>query len=293
MRRRLDTELVRRGLVESRARAQQAIGAGRVLVSGTLADRASRLVDAAEPIHLAGPPPRFVSRGGDKLDAALERFGVEVAGRRALDAGASTGGFTDCLLQRGAARVVAVDVGRGQLAWSLRTDPRVQVLEGTNVRGLTPDDIGGPVEVAVADLSFISLGVVAPALAGVLARAAVSPGAPGVPVNAGVRGVPVNAGVRGVPVNAEAVFLIKPQFEAGRAEVGRGGIVSDPAVHRRVLVTVSDALASAGLIMVAVMASPLRGATGNVEFLGHFRPGAGAAVGPGEIDAAVAEGHVL
>lgn len=275
MRRRLDTELVRRGLVESRARAQQAIGAGRVLVSGTLADRPSRLVDAAEPIHLAGPPPRFVSRGGDKLDAALERFGVEVAGRRALDAGASTGGFTDCLLQRGAARVVAVDVGRGQLAWSLRTDPRVQILEGTNVRSLTPDDIGGPVEVAVADLSFISLRVVAPALAGVLAPAPVSPGA------------------GGVPVSPEAVFLVKPQFEAGRAEVGRGGIVSDPAVHRRVLVTVSDALAAAGLIMVDVMASPLRGAAGNVEFLGHFRPGTGAAVGPDEIEAAVAEGHVL
>ncbi len=249
--------------MESRARAQQAIDAGRVLVSGTLADRPSRLVDAGEPIHLAGPPPRFVSRGGDKLDAALERFGVEVAGRRALDAGASTGGFTDCLLQRGAARVVAVDVGRGQLAWSLRTDPRVQVLEGTNVRSLTPDDIGGPVEVAVADLSFISLGVVAPALGGILAAG----------------------------VSSEAVFLVKPQFEAGRAEVGRGGIVSDPAVHRRVLATVSDALASAGLIMVAVMASPLRGATGNVEFLGHFRPGTGAAVGPDEIDAAVAAGQ--
>ncbi|MGH9037310.1 MAG: TlyA family RNA methyltransferase, partial [Acidimicrobiia bacterium] len=180
-----------------------------------------------------------------------------------LDAGASTGGFTDCLLQRGAAQVVAVDVGRGQLAWSLRTDPRVEVLEGTNVRGLTPDDIGGRVDVAVADLSFISLRVVAPALAGVLAG------------------------------DSEAVFLVKPQFEAGRSEVGRGGIVSDPAVHRRVLTTVSDALGAAGLIMVGVMASPLRGATGNVEFLGHFRPGAGAAVGPHEIDAAVAEGQAV
>ncbi|MGH8975087.1 MAG: TlyA family RNA methyltransferase, partial [Acidimicrobiia bacterium] len=206
MRRRLDAELVRRGLVESRARAQQAIDAGRVLVSGAPADRSSRLVDAGEPIHLAGPPPRFVSRGGEKLDAALDRFGIDVTGLRALDAGASTGGFTDCLLQRGATRVVAVDVGHGQLAWSLRTDPRVEVVEGTNVRHLTPDVIGGPVELAVADLSFISLRVVAPALAGVL-------DGPG----------------------AEAVFLIKPQFEAGRAEVGRGGIVSDPAVHRRVL----------------------------------------------------------
>jgi 23S rRNA (cytidine1920-2'-O)/16S rRNA (cytidine1409-2'-O)-methyltransferase len=264
MRRRLDAELVRRGLVESRARAQQAIGAGRVLVSGALADRPSRLVDTGEPIHLAGPPPRFVSRGGDKLDAALERFGIDVAGRRALDAGASTGGFTDCLLQRGAETVIAVDVGHGQLAWSLRTDPRVQVLEGTNARSLTPDLIGGPVDLAVADLSFISLRLVAPALAGVLAGAA-----------------------------AQAVFLVKPQFEAGRREVGRGGIVSDLAVHRHVLTTVSDALAATGLMMVGVMASPLRGATGNVEFLGHFRPAAGSGVGPEDIEAAVAEGQGL
>jgi 23S rRNA (cytidine1920-2'-O)/16S rRNA (cytidine1409-2'-O)-methyltransferase len=260
MRRRLDAELVRRGLVESRARAQQAIGAGRVLVSGALADRPSRLVDTGEPIHLAGPPPRFVSRGGDKLDAALERFGIDVAGRRALDAGSSTGGFTDCLLQRGAVRVVAVDVGHGQLAWSLRNDPRVRVLEGTNVRHLTPEAIDGPVDVAVADLSFISLGLVAPALARILA----GPG-------------------------AEAVLLIKPQFEAGRKEVGRGGIVSDPTVHRHVLTAVSDTLAAAGLIMEGVMASPLRGATGNVEFLGHFRPGTGGGVAPEDLDAAVLE----
>jgi 23S rRNA (cytidine1920-2'-O)/16S rRNA (cytidine1409-2'-O)-methyltransferase len=249
--------------VESRARAQQAIDAGRVLVSGAPADRPSRLVDAGEPIHLAGPPPRFASRGGEKLDAALERFGVDVTGRRALDAGASTGGFTDCLLQRGAARVVAVDVGHGQLAWSLRTDPRVEVVEGTNVRHLTPEAIGDPVDVAVADLSFISLRVVAPALAGVLA----GPG-------------------------ADAVFLIKPQFEAGRDEVGRGGVVSDPAVHRRVLIATAEALAGHGLTMAGVMASPLRGASGNVEFLGHFRPGAGGAVGVDAVEAAVAEGHV-
>ncbi|HEY3237942.1 MAG TPA: SAM-dependent methyltransferase, partial [Acidimicrobiia bacterium] len=174
-----------------------------------------------------------------------------------------------CLLQRGAAGVVAVDVGHGQLAWSLRTDPRVQVLEGTNVRRLTSKAIGGPVDVAVADLSFISLRVVAPALAGVLAGA--SPG------------------------DAEAVFLVKPQFEAGRGEVGRGGIVTDPTVHLRVLTTVSDALASGGLIMVAVMASPLRGASGNVEFLGHFRPAAGepSAVGSADLEAAIAEGQTL
>ena len=262
MRRRLDTELVRRGLVESRARAQQAIDAGRVLVSGAPADRPARLVDPAEPIHLTGPAPRFVSRGGEKLDAALERFSIDVRDRRAVDLGASTGGFTDCLLQRGAARVVAVDVGHGQLDWSLRTDARVQVHEGANIRHLTPIDIGGPVDVAVADLSFISLRVVAPALAGML------------------------SGEEG-----HAVFLIKPQFEAGRAEVGRGGIVSDPDVHRRVLAATAEALAAEGLVMVGVMASPLRGAAGNVEFLGHFRPGAGGGVGADALEAAVAEGQ--
>jgi len=260
MRRRLDLELVRRGMVESRARAQQAIEAGRVLVSGAPADRAGRLVDPGDPIHLTGPPPRFVSRGGEKLAAALDRFGVMVAGRRCLDAGASTGGFTDCLLQRGAAHVVAVDVGRGQLAWSLRSDPRVSVLERHNVRFLTPEEAGGPVELVVADLSFISLRLVAPALAGVA---------------------------------TEAVLLIKPQFEAGRAQVGRGGIVTDPVVHLGVLESVAAAVAGDGLVMVAVMPSPIRGASGNIEFLGHFllRPPAPAPLARAELEAAVAEAH--
>jgi 23S rRNA (cytidine1920-2'-O)/16S rRNA (cytidine1409-2'-O)-methyltransferase len=241
MRRRLDLELVRRGLTESRARAQEAIEAGLVLVSGTRADRAGRLVSPDEPVHLEGPPARFVSRGGEKLDAALGRFAVEVAGLRALDAGASTGGFTDCLLQRGAASVVAVDVGSGQLAWSLRNDPRVTVRERCNARHLTPADIGGPVEVVVGDLSFISLRLVAPALAGVAED------------------------------GADAVLLIKPQFEAGRSEVRRGGLVTAPAVHLAVLEHVTGALAGDGLTPVAVMPSPLRGASGNIEFVGHFR----------------------
>jgi 23S rRNA (cytidine1920-2'-O)/16S rRNA (cytidine1409-2'-O)-methyltransferase len=153
LRRRLDVELVRRGLVESRTRAQQAIAAGRVLVSGSPAERAGRLVDPSEPILVEGPPSRFVSRGGDKLDPVLDRFGVVVAGRRCLDAGASTGGFTDCLLQRGAARVAAVDVGAGQLAWSLRNDARVLVRERCNIRRLTAGDIGGPVDLVVGDLA--------------------------------------------------------------------------------------------------------------------------------------------
>jgi len=194
-------------------------------------------VAAGESIQVTGEGPRFVSRGGEKLAAALERFAVPVAGRRALDAGASTGGFTDCLLQAGAAHVVAVDVGRGQLAWSLREDARVTVLERTNVRALEPAEVGGEVDLTVADLSFISLLTVAPALA------------------------------RCTRADGDLVLLVKPQFEAGRARIGKGGIVRDPDVHRAVLHEVRDGLRAAGLFVVDVMASPLRGADGNVEFL--------------------------
>jgi 23S rRNA (cytidine1920-2'-O)/16S rRNA (cytidine1409-2'-O)-methyltransferase len=265
MRRRLDLELVRRGLTESRARAQEAIEAGLVLVSGARADRAGRLVSPDEPVHLEAPPSRFVSRGGEKLDAALARFAVDVAGLRALDAGASTGGFTDCLLQRGAAEVVAVDVGAGQLAWSLRHDRRVSVRERCNVRYLTLDDVGGAaVDLVVADLSFISLRLVAGALAGVAVA------------------------------DADAVLLIKPQFEAGREHVRRGGLVTDPAVHFAVLQSVTAALAGDGLAPLSVMPSPLRGAAGNVEFLGHFRVRPSASTPPLEpaaLAAAVDEAH--
>jgi 23S rRNA (cytidine1920-2'-O)/16S rRNA (cytidine1409-2'-O)-methyltransferase len=237
VRRRLDAELVRRGLLASRRQAVEAIGAGRVLVAGSRADGAARLVEPGEAISLEGAPPRFVSRGGEKLAAALEQFAIPVAGRRALDAGASTGGFTDCLLQAGAAHVVAVDVGRGQLAWSLREDPRVTVLERTNVRALDPDVLGGPVDLTVADLSFISLVTVAPAL------------------------------VRCTRGDGDLVLLVKPQFEAGRARIGKGGIVRDPDVHRAVLREVRDGLHAAGLTVSDAMVSPLRGAGGNVEFL--------------------------
>jgi len=239
VRRRLDTELVRRGLVPSRARAVDAIRAGRVLVGGAPAGTPARQVRADEPIRLDGPEPRYVSRGGEKLAAALRRFDVDVRGARALDAGASTGGFTDCLLQAGVAHVDAVDVGRGQLAWSLRDDPRITVRERTNVRHLEPDTLGGPVDLTVADLSFISLVTVAPALA------------------------------RCTSPDGTFVLLVKPQFEAGRARVGKGGIVRDPAVHRAVLHEVRDGLRDAGLQVVDVMVSPLRGVDGNVEFLAH------------------------
>jgi len=187
-----------------------------------------------------------VSRGGEKLEAALARFELEVQGRRALDAGASTGGFTDCLLQHGVAEVVAVDVGHGQLDAGLRSDPRVRVLERTNVRELTVDDLGGPpVDLVVADLSFISLTTVAPVLAGPVARQ-----------------------------GADLVVLVKPQFEAGRAEVSRGrGVVRDPTTWHGALERVASALAGAGAAIMGAMVSPLIGPAGNVEFLLHGSTG--------------------
>jgi 23S rRNA (cytidine1920-2'-O)/16S rRNA (cytidine1409-2'-O)-methyltransferase len=252
---------VRRGLVETRQQAQEAIASGRVLVAGAPADKPARMVAADQPVVLSGPPPRFVSRGGEKLDAALTRFAVDVTGRTALDAGASTGGFTDCLLSRGAASVVAVDVGYGQLHEKLRRDPRVDVRERTNVRSLVLD---APVDVVVGDLSFISLATVAPALLGPNA-------APG----------------------ADVVLLVKPQFEAGRAEVSKGrGVVRDPAVWERVLRGTASALTGGGATMMGVMVSPLRGADGNVEFLVHLRahaaPGAGAPDGESAVDGWIA-----
>ena len=229
-----------------------------MLVAGAPADKPSRLVAPGDPVVVVGPPARFVGRGGVKLDAALERFDVEVAGRHALDAGASTGGFTDCLLQRGAASVTAVDVGRGQLHERLLGDPRVRLRERTNVRHLVLDE---PVEVVVADLSFISLRVVAPALVGPNA-------APG----------------------ADVVVLVKPQFEAGRAEVARGkGVITDSSVWRRVLEEVGSALAGHGAAMMGAMVSPLTGADGNVEFLAHLRAHhRGGTVAAVDLDAVVA-----
>ncbi len=235
-RRRLDRELVRRGLAPSRAVAQAAIAEHRVTVCGAIAVKPSHLVAPGEPIELLGPPARFVGRGGEKLDAALERFGLDVTGRRALDAGASTGGFTHCLLQRQVGEVIAVDVGHGQLHPSLRDDERVTVLERCNVRHLTPEMIGGPVDLVVADLSFISLTTVLPALLG-----ACRPG-------------------------ADLVLLVKPQFEAGRTEVSRGGgVVRDPAVRDAVRVRIDDALRASGASIMGWMESPLRGADGNIE----------------------------
>jgi 23S rRNA (cytidine1920-2'-O)/16S rRNA (cytidine1409-2'-O)-methyltransferase len=206
------------------------------MVSGRLAAKAGTLVLPEEPIVLAAPARRFVSRAGEKLEAALTGFGIDVAGRRALDAGASTGGFTECLLSRGAAHVVAVDVGYGQLDFRLREDPRVTVLERTNVRDLGPGDLPYLPEVITADLSFISLRVALPAL------------------------------VRSSATEATFVLLVKPQFEAGRGQAP-GGVVRDPAVWRSTMVSVATAATEQELEVRGFMASPLRGPAGNVEFL--------------------------
>ncbi len=241
-RRRLDVEVLRRGLASSRTEVRQLLDEHRVLVNGAIADKPARLVAPGDAIEIVGPPPRFVSRGGEKLDAALEAFGVDVDGLRALDVGASTGGFTDCLLQRGAREVVALDVGHGQLHERLRHDQRVRNLERVNVRHADIDTIGGPVDLAVGDLSFISLRLVVGPIA-----AMCKPG-------------------------ASMVLLVKPQFEAGRAEVSKGrGVVTDPAVWQRVCDEVAAALTAIGCDVLGIVDSPITGADGNREFLVHAR----------------------
>jgi 23S rRNA (cytidine1920-2'-O)/16S rRNA (cytidine1409-2'-O)-methyltransferase len=239
-RRRLDADLVRRGLVASRTEARHLIDDHRVTVNGAVAEKPSRQVAPGDQLLIAGPPARFVGRGGLKLDHALDAFGLDVTGLRVLDAGASTGGFTDCLLQRGARQVVAVDVGHGQLHERLRDHPHVTNIERTNVRHLTPEAIGGPVDMVVGDLSFISLTLVIEPLVSVC-----QPG-------------------------SAMVLLVKPQFEAGRAEVSRGrGVIDDPAVWQRVRDEVQAALEQAGCRVRGWTESPVAGADGNREFLVH------------------------
>ena len=241
-RRRLDAELVRRELAPSRAVAQGLIAEGRVTVGGAPATKAARMVDPGDPVEVAGDGPRFFSRGGEKLDAALDRFGIDVQGKRVIDTGSSTGGFTDCVLQRGAAAVVAVDVGRNQLHERLRGDPRVSVREQTNIRHVEADELGGVGQLVVTDLSFISVRTVAPHLVGFAA--------PG----------------------ADLVILVKPQFEAGKREADRGrGVIRDPEVWRRTLDEATDAVSEAGAAIMGVMVSPITGGDGNVEFLVHAR----------------------
>ncbi len=238
---RLDVLLVERGMAASRAVAQRMIRAGEVLVAGELADKPGLMVVMDAPITLKGTP-RFVSRGGEKLEAALTRFGLDVSGLVAADIGASTGGFTDCLLQHGAARVYAIDVGYGQLAWSLRQDARVIVMERVNARYL--EALPEPVDLIVSDVSFISLRLI------------------------------YAAAVRWLKPEGQVVSLIKPQFEAGPEQVGKGGVVRNPQTHRAVLEQVTADMAALGLGLCGLMVSPLRGPAGNIEFLGWWRYGA-------------------
>lgn len=245
---RLDAELVRRGLARSRQEAADVIAAGRVSVAGSVATKPATQVDPAHAVRVAEAPdePRYASRGALKLAGALDALGDRapvVAGRRALDAGASTGGFTDVLLRRGAAHVVAVDVGYGQLVWALRQDPRVTVLDRTNVRSLTPDQVQPPPDLVVADLSFISLTLVLPALVAVAAP------------------------------DADFFLMVKPQFEVGRERLGSGGVVRDPALRAEAIATVTSSAAAHRLHAWAVVASPLPGPSGNVEYFVGLRHG--------------------
>jgi 23S rRNA (cytidine1920-2'-O)/16S rRNA (cytidine1409-2'-O)-methyltransferase len=240
---RLDLLVTERGLVASRERARAVILAGLVTVDGQVVSKAGAAVAADARVALAQPDHPYVGRGGLKLAHALDAFQVRVDGREALDIGASTGGFTDVLLQRGARRVVALDVGHGQLDWRIRNDPRVVVIEGLNARFLSPQDLPGAVDLVVMDVSFISLTQILPRVPPVLRGA------------------------------ADVIALVKPQFEAGRDEVGRKGIVRDPDVQARAVERVTAAAAAIGLARAGLTASPITGAEGNQEFLLHLRPG--------------------
>jgi 23S rRNA (cytidine1920-2'-O)/16S rRNA (cytidine1409-2'-O)-methyltransferase len=240
---RLDTLLVEKGLAESREKARAIVLAGQVTVDGRPADKVGTMVRTGAEIKVAGPDHPWVSRGGIKLAHALDEFGIDASGAIALDIGASTGGFTDVWLHRGAARVIALDVGHSQLHWKLRSDPRVTVVEHTNARYLKPGDLpgAGPITRVSIDVSFISLRHIFPVLPPLLSRP------------------------------AEIVALVKPQFEAGREDVGKGGLVTDAAVHARVIAEVTAAAAEVGLTRIALADSPITGAEGNQEFLLHLR----------------------
>lgn len=230
--------MVEKGYFPSRQRAQSAIMAGRVLVDGQKKDKPGALVPVNAEITITGEDLPYVSRGGLKLEKALAVFPVDPAGKVALDVGASTGGFTDCLLQHGASRVIAVDVGYGQLAWKLRQDPRVKVMERTNIRYLTPADIGGElVDLVTVDVSFISLRLVLPAVVA-LAKD-----------------------------TADFILLVKPQFEAGRDKVGKHGVVRDPEIHHQVLSAVIQEAEKLGLKVGGLDFSPIKGPEGNIEYL--------------------------
>ncbi len=254
--------LVERGLCASRERAKTTLMAGCVQVDGQRQDKPGTLVPETAVITVTGDPIGFVSRGGLKLAKAIDTFAISLQDKRMIDVGASTGGFTDCALQHGAAFVAAVDVGYGQLAWKLRTDPRVLNLERTNIRFLTLADVGGEYfDFASVDVSFISLSKVVPVVAALL-----KPG-------------------------AEAVVLIKPQFEAGREDVGKKGVVRDPAVHVRVIQQVLSAVVAAGLLPRGLTFSPVKGPEGNIEYLLYLQKDASGEWDAPDVAAVVAQAH--
>ncbi len=247
---RIDVLMVSRGLAESREKAKAILMSGEVYVGGIRVDKPGATVDQTAEIEVRGTHCPYVSRGGLKLEKALRDFGVNPEGYVCSDSGASTGGFTDCLLQQGARKVFAIDVGYGQLAWSIRSDPRVVTMERTNIRYVKPEDIGEPLDLSVVDVSFISLKLVLPAI-----QALLKP-------------------------EGQVICLIKPQFEAGREKVGKKGVVRDPAVHQEVLenfVRLADEL---GFCLRALTFSPVKGPEGNIEFLAHLSLERGAAIVP-------------
>ena len=238
---RLDVLLVERGYFESRAKAQAVIMSGDVYVDGQKADKAGASYEREANIEVRGSVCPYVSRGGLKLEKALRDFGVDPTGYVCSDSGASTGGFTDCLLQKGAKKVYAIDVGYGQLAWKIRNDPRVVTMERTNIRYVTLDQLGEPLDLSVVDVSFISLKLVLPAIKALLA-----------------------------PERGQVLCLIKPQFEAGKEKVGKKGVVRDPAVHLEVLEEFVALAESLNFTILNLTFSPVKGPEGNIEFLGHL-----------------------
>jgi 23S rRNA (cytidine1920-2'-O)/16S rRNA (cytidine1409-2'-O)-methyltransferase len=256
---RLDKIVLDRGLAESRTRAQAMIIAGLVLVGEQRVDKPGQMVDPTADIRIKGEALRYVSRGGLKLERAFSEFGVNPEGKTCIDIGASTGGFTDCLLQHGASQVWAIDVGHNQLAWRIRQDPRVVVVEGQNARQLDPEQFPVQFDLATVDVIFISLTKILPALLACLKE------------------------------NAECVALIKPQFEVGKGEVGRSGVVTDPGKHRRVLTEVIRSAAATGFIAVNLIESPILGAEGNREFLAHLKLAANDLRKPNAIDERIIE----
>ena len=245
MKKRLDVLLVEKGLIDSRQKAQALIMAGQVYVKGQKVDKAGSPIDPEAPIELRGEGLKYVSRGGLKLEKAMALWPITLAGTVCGDIGASTGGFTDCMLQNGAGKVYAVDVGYGQLSWKLRSDPRVVCLERTNARYLSREQVPEALDFASVDVSFISLKLILPPLAALLRE------------------------------GGQIVSLVKPQFEAGRERVGKKGVVRDPAVHLEVLERYLDHAREAGLTVRGLTWSPIRGPEGNIEYLGWLRRGPG------------------